>query len=78
MQLKEKMKGIVLIKKRDAAETDLDADILQELIPETMNDVRTCVDISMFDFGEELDTSNNDGDADMGDEEFLNETPLME
>ena len=43
-----------------------------------MNDVRTCVDISMFDFGEELDTSNNDGDADMGDEEFLNETPLME
>ena len=76
MQLKEKMKGIVLIKKRDAAETDLDADILQELIPETMNDVRTCVDTSMFDFGEEVDTNSDDRDVDMDDEEFLNEIRL--
>ena len=61
--------GKVLVsRKRNAIEADLDADVLQEPIPETMNDVRIRVGISVFDFGAEVDAGSDERDADMDDE----------
>ena len=74
VKLKEKMKGLVS-KKREATEAELDAEILEETIPDTTNDVRTYVDTSMFDFGEDVSVnSDEEGERDIGDEDFLNET----
>ena len=68
-------KGLVS-RKRDATEVDLDADILLEPNSESMNDVRTLADISMFDFGVEVEATIDDTDSDMDNEEFLNGTHL--
>ena len=74
VKIKEKMKGLVS-KKRGATEAELDADILEEPIPDTTNDVRTCVDTSIFDFGEEVSAnSDEEGERDIGNEDFLDET----
>ena len=66
-KLKEKMKGLVS-KKRGATEAELDAEILEETIPDTTNDVRTCVDTSMFNSGEKVSAnSDEEGERDIGD-----------
>ena len=59
-QLKDIMKYLVP-KKRDETEDELDAKTLDELILETTNDVRTCSDIRMLDFGEELSSNSDEG-----------------
>ena len=45
--------------------------------PDTTNDVRTCVDTSMFDFDEDLNGSDQERERDdIGDDDFLNETSI--
>ena len=45
--------------------------------PDTTDDVRTCVDTTMFDFGEDVNGSDEEKEEhDIGDKEFLNETRI--
>ena len=76
VKLKEKMKGVIS-KKRGATEAELDVESLEEPIPDTTKDGRTCVDTTMFDFGEDLNGSDQKRKRDdIGDEDFLNKTRI--
>ena len=70
VQLKVNMKDLVT-KKRDSTQTELYAETVHKHISETPNDVRTCVDTGVFDFGEEI-SSNRDKrrERDIGDHEW--------
>ena len=52
-QLKGKMNGLVS-KNRDVLEAKLDAETLDEAIPETMNDARAYSDTDMLNFFKEI------------------------
>ena len=74
VKLKEMMKGLVS-KKRRTTEAELDTEIIGEPIADTTNDVRTCVNTSMLDFGEVVSAnSDEEGERDVGKEDFINKT----
>ena len=54
----------------------LDGDVALEFVPEIMNDVRKCVDTSIFVFVNDAKSSGDDRSTVISDEDFLNETRM--